>query len=128
MVSNHRPNPLLPYPRDMSVRVQGKDGGLWSGIWSEAQFTRLHIITPWSEDLFIHKPAQLPGEHTAWLPFPGHGTIQRVFKYTNLPYPTRYPLTPGSRECTCGQSALPRSTTSQHNSAQPGIEPMMSPL
>ena len=33
-----------------------------------------------------------------------------LFKHTNLHYPTRYPLTPGLRECTCEQSALPRST------------------
>ena len=32
----------------------------------------------------------------------------------SLHCPTRYPLTPGWRECTCEQSALPRSTTSEH--------------
>ena len=37
-----------------------------------------------------------------------------LFKHTSLHCPTRYPLTPGSRECTCEQSALPRSTTSKH--------------
>ena len=37
-----------------------------------------------------------------------------LFKLTSLHCPTRYPLTPGSRECTCEQSALPRSTTSKH--------------
>ena len=37
----------------------------------------------------------------------------------SLHCPTRYPLTPGSRECTCEQSALPRSTTSKH--IQPGL-------
>ena len=42
----------------------------------EALLTRLHTITPWSQDLFIHKPSQLPGEHTARLPFSAHGTIQ----------------------------------------------------
>ena len=30
-----------------------------------------------------------------------------LFKHTSLHYPTRYPLTPGSREFTCRQSALP---------------------
>ena len=30
---------------------------------------------PWSQDLFTHKPSQLPGEHTARLPFPVHRTI-----------------------------------------------------
>ena len=33
-------------------------------------------LTPWSQDLLIHKPSQLPGEHTARLPFPAHRTIQ----------------------------------------------------
>ena len=64
------------------------------------------------------------------------GTIQPVchfrrtelFKHTSLYCPTRYPLAPGSRECTCGQSALPRNTTSEHNSAQPGIKPAISRL
>ena len=41
----------------------------------------------------------------------------KLFQHTSLHCPTRYPLTPGSRECTCRQSALPRSTTSsEHNS------------
>ena len=31
-------------------------------------------------------------------------------------------------ECTCGQSALPRSTMSEHNSAQPGTKPAISHL
>ena len=31
---------------------------------------------PWSQDLFVHKPLQLPGEHIAWLPFSAHGIIQ----------------------------------------------------
>ena len=32
-----------------------------------------------------------------------------IFKHTNLHchWPTSYPLTPGSRECTCGQSTFP---------------------
>ena len=36
-----------------------------------------------------------------------------LVKHTSLQCPTRYPLAPGSRECTCQQSALPRSTTSE---------------
>ena len=40
---------------------------------------------------------------------------------------TRYPPTPGL-ECTSQQSALPRSTTSQHSSAQPATEPVISHL
>ena len=52
-----------------------------------------------------------------------------LFKHTSRHCPTRYPLTPGSRECTCEESALPRSTSSEHNySAQPGIEPTISRL
>ena len=65
--------------------------------------------------MFVHKPSQLPEEHIQWvrLPFSAQGT---VFKHTSLPCPTRYPLTPGSRECTYEQSALPRSTTSEQRS------------
>ena len=37
-----------------------------------------------------------------------------LLKYISLHCPTRYPLTPGSRKCTCGQSALHRSTMSEH--------------
>ena len=67
-------------------------------------------ITPWSQDLFIYKPSQLPREHTVRLPF----RCTELFKHTSLHCPTRYPLPPGSTECTCEQSALPRSTTSEH--------------
>ena len=81
-----------------------------------------------------------PGHRTcsfiSHLNFPGSiyrpaaisGTRIALFQHTSLHCPTRYPLTPRSRECTCGQSALPRSTTSEHNSAQPGIEPEISHL
>ena len=37
-----------------------------------------------------------------------------LFKHTSLHCPTGYPLTPGSRECTCEQSALPSSTRPEH--------------
>ena len=37
-----------------------------------------------------------------------HFRCTELFKHTNCP--TRYALTPGLRECTCRQSALPRST------------------
>ena len=57
-----------------------------------------------------------------------HFRRTELFKHTSLHCSTRYPLTPGSRECTCGQSALPRSTTPEHKSAQPGIEPTISCL
>ena len=43
-----------------------------------------------------------------------HFRRTELFKHTSLHCPTRYPLVPGSRECTCEQSALPRSTTSEH--------------
>ena len=46
-----------------------------------------------------------------------------LFKHTSLHCPTRYPLTPGSRECTCEQSALPRSTTSKHTQRSRGSNP-----
>ena len=55
-----------------------------------------------------------------------HFRRTELFKHTSLHCPKRYPLTLGSRECTCGRSTLPRSTTSGHNSAQPGIEPVTS--
>ena len=57
-----------------------------------------------------------------------HFRRTELFKHTSLHCPTRYPLTPGSRECTCEQSVWPRSTTSEHNSAQLGIEPAISRL
>ena len=107
--------------QSLKIKVRGES--LLSGIWYEAPFTQLHTITPWSQDLFIHKPSQLPGEHTGRLPFPAHGTIQ----HTRLHCSTRYQLTPGLRECRCGRSTLPRST-SEHNSAQPAIEPAISRL
>ena len=31
--------------------------------------TWLHTIIPWSQDWFIHKPSELPGQHTALLLF-----------------------------------------------------------
>ena len=51
-----------------------------------------------------------PGEHTARFAIFG----ARNYSNTSLHCPARYPVTPRSRECTCGQSALPRSTTSEH--------------
>ena len=32
----------------------------------------VHTIIPWSQDASTHKPSQLPREHTARLPVPGH--------------------------------------------------------
>ena len=51
-----------------------------------------------------------------------HFRRTELYSNTSLHCPTRYPLIPRSRECTCGQSALPNSTTLEHKSAQPGIE------
>ena len=77
-------------------------GGLWSGIWCEPPFARLHTITPWPQDLFIHKSSQLPGERTTRLPFPAHGTTQAHKPFTVLPGTH---CTSASKKCTCGQSA-----------------------
>ena len=55
--------------------------------------TRRHsldfTVTSWLQDAFIHKPSQLPGEHTARRPFPAHRTFQ-----THKPLLSyqRYPL------------------------------------
>ena len=43
-----------------------------------------------------------------------HFRPTELFKHTSLHCQTLYPLTPGWRERTCEQSALPRSTTSEH--------------
>ena len=75
---------------------------------------------PWSQDLFVHKPyLNSPGSIQ-----PGcHLRRTDLFKRTGLHCPTRYPLTPGSRECTCEQSALPRNTTSEHIQHSRGSNP-----
>ena len=52
-----------------------------------------------------------------------HFQATELFKHTSLHCPTRYPLTPGSRECTCDQSALPRSTTLKHIQHSRGSNP-----
>ena len=53
-----------------------------------------------------------------------HFRLTELFKYTSLHCPTRYPLTPGSTDCTCEQSAFHRR---MHNvgaySAQRGSNP-----
>ena len=46
-----------------------------------------------------------------------------LVKHTSLHCPTGYPLTPGLRECMCEQSALPRSTTSEHIQRSRGSNP-----
>ena len=77
---------------------------------------------------------QLPPGHRA-ASFISHlnspGSIQpgchfrrtELFKHTSLHCPTRYPLTPGSQECTCEQSALSRSTTSAYIQRRRGSNP-----
>ena len=100
--------------------------------------TRLHTIIPWSRDLFIHKPSQLPGEHTARLPLPVHRTIQQhkpSLSYQglcgkSLVLPCTVPTCSWGERARVGKSAFPRSTRLEHNSAQPGIEPNvhLSPL
>ena len=71
-------------------------------------------ITPCSQDLFVHKPSQLPGEHTARLLFFGARDCSNTEAFTVLPG-THLHL---GRECTCEQSALPRSTKRQSAGCQ----------
>ena len=52
-----------------------------------------------------------------------HFRRTELFKHTSLYCPTRYPLTPGSREYACEQSAFPRSTTSKHVQRSRGSNP-----
>ena len=61
-----------------------------------------HTITPRSQDLLIHKPSQLPRQHTA-LVASGFGTQNWSYTHTSLLCHTSSPLslTPGLRECTC---------------------------
>ena len=57
-----------------------------------------HDLTfnPWL-DLFIPKPTQLPGEHTAEMPFGANAlSIQQLHSQLDN---DRYPFTPGWREC-----------------------------
>ena len=88
-----------------------------------------------------HSPdfSQLPLGHRSYLfishtNFPGrlepdsHFRRTELLKHTSLHCPTRYPLTPGSRECTHEQSAFPRSTTSEHIQRSRGTEPAISCL
>ena len=60
--------------------------------------TSYNLIHPWSQDLFIYKPSQLPVEHATRLPFSARRT-----DHTRRPLSHQLPTyTPGSRECTCG--------------------------
>ena len=62
-----------------------KGAGLQSGIERGAPLARLHTITLWSLDLFVHKPSQLPREHTARLPFFGARNYSNTQAFTVLP-------------------------------------------
>ena len=111
--------PLALY-RNKKVKVKVEVYGLLSGAKRRSpDYTQLP-----PGHLFIHRPSQLPGEHPAQLPFPLHRTIPTHEAFTVLP--ATYLLL--GRDSARGHSALHRSTTSQHNSAQPGIEPVISPL
>ena len=60
-------------------KKKGEGGGGGGGFWYLAQSAirpTTHTCTPWSQDLFIYKPSQLPREHTTRLPFQAHETIQ----------------------------------------------------
>ena len=97
--------------------AKGKGGGLVSSV-------RCHSLNF----------TQLPPDHRTCL-FISHlnslGSIQpgchfwcmKLFKHTSLHCPTRYPLTPRSRECTCEQRALPRNTTLKHIQCSLGSNP-----
>ena len=98
---------------------KGTGGGLWSGIWRQAPLGRLHKLRPGHRTCSFISHLSPPGS----IQTPCHFRRTAVFKDTSLHCPTIYPLTPGSRECTCWQSALPRSTTFQHNSDQQRSNP-----
>ena len=52
-----------------------------------------------------------------------HFWCTKVFKHTSVHCPTRFPLTPGLRECTCEQSTLPRRTMPEHIQRSRGSNP-----
>ena len=62
-----------------------KGAGLQSGIQREAPLARLYTITPWSQDLLVHKSSRFPGEHTARLPFFGARNYSNTQAFTVLP-------------------------------------------
>ena len=91
---------------------KGKGGRLWSGIWCKAPLTWLHLAThTWSHDLFIHKPTWVP--RGAYSPA-AITVLETIQTCRSVACPTRNSFfIPGLRECTCGLSDLPRSTTPQ---------------
>ena len=107
----------------------GKKGNVKVEVYGQVSRAKRH-----SPNYTQQPPGHRTSSFLSYLNSPGsiqpscHFQQMELFKHTNLLCPTRYPLTPGSRECTCEQSALPRSTMSQHNSAQPAIKPVISRL
>ena len=75
----------------------------------------------YSPDITQLSPGHRTCSYISHLNFPGsiqlgcHFPRTELFKQNSFHCCTRYPLTPGSRECMCGQSALPRNTTLEHN-------------
>ena len=59
------------YHKKLSGYVKGKGKGavFYSLISSLKTYHRTLHFTPWSLDLFIHVPYELPGEHTVLQPF-----------------------------------------------------------
>ena len=91
---------------------------VWYLAWSTNHPTSLSYSLGHRTCLFISH-LNFPGSI-----LPGcHFRCTELFKHTNLHCPTRYPLTPGSTECTCKQSALPRSTTLEHVQCSQGLSP-----
>ena len=84
---------------------------------------KLFILPSSCLKLFISKTFRGPwilDKHHIYSPaaISGHRTIQTRKPPLSYQAPTHLLL---GLECTCGQSALPKSTTSEHNSVQPGI-------
>ena len=77
-------------------------------------------VFPWSLDLFVPVPAQLPGEHRTLLP----SQHWKLFKRTSNHCIARYPFTPRSRECTNRWSTLPKDTVPHHNNRDPYLRPL----
>ena len=102
------------------IQFKGKQVNVevYSLVSSAKRYSPHFTITPWSQDPLIHKPSQLPGEHTARLPFPAHRTIQTHKPSLSCQVPT-YSWVEGVH---VWAKCLPRSTTSEHNSAQSGLQ------
>ena len=82
-------------------------------------FARSHTITPSHRTRSFISHLNSPGS----IRLGCHFRSTELLKHTSLHCPTKYTLTPGSREWTCEQSALPRSTTSEHIQRSRGSNP-----